>query len=126
MRPEQEPGQSTGDHESPRTAQPGEAGSGFPDPPGKDPGDRSGDREPHHELSNPAEDPDPTEWPDPYDKRPDPRMGNPGGHLRPNGTPQRGAQALATPIHPRIPKPETARRLPSATSSMTERLSSHS
>ena len=31
------------------------------------------DRSPYQELSNPAEDPDPTEWPDPYDKRPDPR-----------------------------------------------------
>ncbi len=29
--------------------------------------------EPHHELSNPASDPDPTEWADPYDKREDPR-----------------------------------------------------
>jgi hypothetical protein len=27
----------------------------------------------HGELSNPAVDPDPTEWPDPYDKREDPR-----------------------------------------------------
>ena len=31
------------------------------------------DREPHHELNNPATDPDPTEGPDPYDKREDPR-----------------------------------------------------
>lgn len=31
------------------------------------------DREPHHDLTNPASDPDPTEWPDPYEKRPDPR-----------------------------------------------------
>lgn len=30
-------------------------------------------RDPHHALNNPAKDPDPTEWPDPYDKRPDPR-----------------------------------------------------
>jgi hypothetical protein len=32
-------------------------------------------REPdvHHALNEPASDPDPTEWPDPYDKRPDPR-----------------------------------------------------
>ena len=29
--------------------------------------------DPHHELNNPADDPDPTEWPDPYDRRPDPR-----------------------------------------------------
>jgi hypothetical protein len=26
--------------------------------------------EPHHDLSHPAEDPDPSEHPDPYDKRP--------------------------------------------------------
>jgi len=30
-------------------------------------------KDPHHDLSNPARDPDPTEWPDPYDKREDPR-----------------------------------------------------
>ena len=30
--------------------------------------------EPHSPLSQPATDPDPTEWPDPYDKRPDPRV----------------------------------------------------
>jgi hypothetical protein len=48
---------------------PHEAPSGFPEPPGKDPGDISQDREPHHVLNNPVKDPDPTEWPDPYDKR---------------------------------------------------------
>jgi hypothetical protein len=31
------------------------------------------EHDPHHELNNPADNPDPTEWPDPYDKRPDPR-----------------------------------------------------
>jgi hypothetical protein len=46
--------------------------TGFPEPPGKDPGDHSGDPTPHTQLNNPATDPDPTEWPDPYDKRPDP------------------------------------------------------
>ncbi len=30
-------------------------------------------RDVHHALNEPAVDPDPTEWPDPYDKRPDPR-----------------------------------------------------
>jgi hypothetical protein len=50
-----------------------ETPTGFPEPPGKDPGDISRDREPHHVLNNPATDPDPTEWPDPYDKREDPR-----------------------------------------------------
>jgi hypothetical protein len=47
--------------------------TGFPEPPGKDPGDISKDAEPHHSLNNPVNDPDPTEWPDPYDKRPDPK-----------------------------------------------------
>jgi hypothetical protein len=56
---------------------PHEAPSGFPEPPGKDPGDISGDREPHHALNNPATDPDPTEWPDPYDKREDPEQRDP-------------------------------------------------
>lgn len=37
------------------------------------PGNRSADPEPHHALSNPASNPDPTEWPDPYDRRHDPR-----------------------------------------------------
>jgi hypothetical protein len=50
-----------------------ETPTGFPEPPGDDPGDISEDREPHHVLNNPVEDPDPTEWPDPYDKREDPR-----------------------------------------------------
>jgi hypothetical protein len=31
------------------------------------------ERKPHRDLSNPARDPDPTEWPDPYEKREDPR-----------------------------------------------------
>jgi hypothetical protein len=31
------------------------------------------DPEPHHALSNPADEPDPTEYPDPYDRRPDPK-----------------------------------------------------
>jgi hypothetical protein len=47
--------------------------TGFPEPPGEDPEDRTRDQDPHHVLNNPATDPDPTEWPDPYDKRPDPR-----------------------------------------------------
>ena len=46
---------------------------GFPEPPGRDPEDRSGDSNPHHALNNPAGDPDPTEWPDPYERREDPR-----------------------------------------------------
>ncbi|MBV8431097.1 MAG: hypothetical protein JO244_08045 [Solirubrobacterales bacterium] len=36
------------------------------------------ERDVHDALNEPATDPDPTEWPDPYDKRPDPR--DPGAH----------------------------------------------
>lgn len=59
--------------DQPRTAKPGEAVSGFPEPPGKDPGDRSRDESPHHDLNTPVGQPDQTEWPDPYDRRSDPR-----------------------------------------------------
>ncbi len=58
--------------DQPETAPPGTAASGFPEPPGKDPGDRSRDPSPHHALNSPVRDPDPTEWPDPYEHRPDP------------------------------------------------------
>jgi hypothetical protein len=34
---------------------------------------REGSPDPHHPLTNRAVDPDPTEWPDPYEERPDPR-----------------------------------------------------
>lgn len=47
--------------------------TGFPEPPGHDPEDHSGDRDPHHALNTPVGEPDPTEWPDPYDRREDPR-----------------------------------------------------
>ena len=33
----------------------------------------SPERDVHEALNEPASDPDPTAWPDPYDKRPDPR-----------------------------------------------------
>jgi hypothetical protein len=31
------------------------------------------ERDPHHALNNPVGEPDPTEWPDPYEIRKDPR-----------------------------------------------------
>jgi len=56
--------------EQPRTAPPGTAEGGFPEP-----FDEAHDRphDPHHALNNPVGEPDPTEWPDPYEWREDPR-----------------------------------------------------
>jgi hypothetical protein len=48
-------------------------GTDAPQKPEVEPGDRSKDKSPHHALNNPIGDPDPTEWPDPYEKRDDPR-----------------------------------------------------
>ena len=49
--------------------------------------------DPHHPLNNPVGEPDPTEWPDPYDRRLDPRD-PPGGEA-----PATGAQSTSEP-HP--------------------------
>lgn len=64
--------------------------TGFPEPPGRDPGDRRGDPTPHSSLNNPVGEPDPTEWPDPYDTRPDPKapsedVGSTAEHHTPTG-----------------------------------------
>jgi hypothetical protein len=57
--------------------------------------------EPHHMLNTPVGEPDPTEWPDPYDRRPDPRDPNPDDPL-PIGDvphPPTGAHSTSAP-HP--------------------------
>jgi hypothetical protein len=80
--------------------------TGFPEPAGRDPGDRSKDPSPHHALNPPADEPDPTESPDPYDRREDPRApldddaaGGGGGAGGGDGTPT-GATSTSAP-HPR-------------------------
>ena len=55
----------------PRTADPGTAEGGFPEPPDAAARERLAS-DPHHELNNPVGEPDPTEWPDPYERREDP------------------------------------------------------
>jgi hypothetical protein len=45
--------------------------TGVPEPP--DPADAEPAPDPHHALNNPVGEPDPTEYPDPYETRPDPR-----------------------------------------------------
>ena len=46
---------------------------GLPEDPGEDEQRDASDPNPHHALDNPVGTPDPTEWPDPYDQREDPR-----------------------------------------------------
>jgi hypothetical protein len=73
-----------------------EPASGVEEPPGRDPGDARGGSGPHHVLNSPVGEPDPTEWPDPYERRPDPRFtpeDDEEGH-----TPE-GAQSTSEP-HP--------------------------
>jgi hypothetical protein len=48
-------------------------GTDAPPKPAVEPGNISGDKEPHHALNNPVVDPDETEYPDPFEKREDPR-----------------------------------------------------
>ena len=88
-----------GKGKQPETAPDGKAVSGFPEPPGKDPGDRSRDRSPHHALNNPVEAPDETEWPDPYDRREDPREPPPDDALGDQPHTPSGAGSTSSP-HP--------------------------
>jgi hypothetical protein len=71
--------------ESPASEPPSTTGTDAPPKPDVEPGDRSKDREPHHALNNPVGDPDPTEWPDPFETRDDPRdPGDPDAHAPTN------------------------------------------
>ena len=63
---------------------------------GPDEGDRSQDPEPHHALNNPVGEPDETEWPDPYEKRPDPRA---------EEHPPTGSTSTSEPREERHPQP---------------------
>jgi hypothetical protein len=81
----------TSNDNNPETAPPGTAASGFPEPPMEGDEDRSRDRDPHHALNNPVGEPDPTEWPDPYETREDPRG--------PDADPATGSHSTSEP-HP--------------------------
>lgn len=59
-----------------------------------EPGDRSKDADPHHALNNPVGEPDPTEWPDPYEHREDPRAPEVGG--KPGAEPHAPTGATST------------------------------
>lgn len=60
-------------HGDPETAERDAAASGFPEPQAPLPGDRTQESSPYSALNNPVSEPDPTEWPDPYESRADPR-----------------------------------------------------
>lgn len=87
--------------------------TGFPEPPGKDPEDRTRDRDPHHALNIPVGEPDPTEWPDPYDQREDPRD-PPDPDAAPFGAephPQTGSRSTSEPHPDQDPEAYRAERL---------------
>ncbi len=68
------------------------------------------DQSPHHVLNNPVTDePDPTEWPDPYDQREDPRDPGSDEMVLPGDIPHTptGSQSTSAP-HP-SQDPEAAR-----------------
>jgi len=67
-------------------------------------------KDPHSVLGNPARDPDPTEWPDPYDKREDPRdpVDPDGAPFGEQPHPPTGSQSTSEP-HP-SKDPEAADR----------------
>lgn len=76
----------------PETNEPEAAGPGVP---GRDvPPERAPD--PHHALNVPVGDPDPTEWPDPYDQRPDPRDPVEGDELPIGDVPHTPPGAVST------------------------------
>lgn len=81
----------------PRQAEPGTAEGGFPEPQSEDAEDRSRDRDPHHALNNPVGEPDLTEWPDPYEQRPDPKA--PGAPAGDAPHPPTGSRSTSEP-HP--------------------------
>jgi hypothetical protein len=86
--------------------------SGFPETPGEDPEDRTRDPDPHHVLNNPVGEPDPTEWPDPYDRREDPRDPEDPDRFGEAPHPQTGAESTSEPNPKQDPEAEPWARPP--------------
>jgi hypothetical protein len=76
-------------------------GTDAPPKPEFEPGNIAGDKEPHHALNNPVADPDETEYPDPYEKRDDPRdpVDPDGAPFGEEPHPATGAESTSEP-HP--------------------------
>jgi hypothetical protein len=74
------------------------------------------DQDPHHSLNNPASDPDPTEWPDPYDRRPDPLDPEDDQddfpHAEPGATSTSQPHADQDPVGTERERPEHERKQP--------------
>ena len=74
--------------------------------------DETPERDAHHELNNPVGEPDPTEWPDPYERRPDPldpvdpdaepfgEEPHPASGSRSTSQPHPDDDIEANPVHP--------------------------
>jgi hypothetical protein len=74
---------------------PATTGTDAPTVPGAEPGDQRGGKDPHHALNYPVGDPDLTEYPDPFDKRDDPR--DPDGPFGEAQHPATGAESTSEP-----------------------------
>jgi hypothetical protein len=85
-------------------------------PPGPDaePGNQTGGKDPHHALNNPVVDePDMTEYPDPYDTREDPRdPADPDAAFGEEPHPQTGAESTSEPPLSQDPEVENGGKPP--------------
>ena len=95
--------------EPPRTT-----GTDAPPKPEAEPGNITGGKDPHHALNNPVDDPDPTEYPDPYDKREDPRdpVDPDDAPFGADPHPQTGAESTSEPPLEQDPEVEDGGRPP--------------
>jgi hypothetical protein len=74
-------------------------GTDAPPKPEAEPGNVTGGKDPHHALNNPVDDPNLTEYPDPYEKREDPRdpVDPDGAQFGEEPHPQTGAESTSEP-----------------------------
>ena len=88
--------------------------AGGPEPPDKESRARAREGEPHHALNNPVGEPDPTEWPDPYDRREDPRdpVDPDADSLVEAPHPQTGAESTSEPNPKQDPEAQPWARPP--------------
>lgn len=107
--PKAKPGPVPKAAEPPRTT-----GTDAPPKPEAEPGNITGGKDPHHALNNPVDDPDLTEYPDPYDKREDPRdpVDPDDAPFGAEPHPQTGAESTSEPPLEQDPEVENGGRPP--------------